>query len=505
MMAAWKAPAGIRLDELLEGLSDAGDYASRSVSGVTLDSRQVEPGALFLACSGSRGHGLDHLDQALSRGAAAVFYEPHPAYGAPTTGSAGVPVIAVPGLAASASLIASRFFGDPSRDLFVVGFTGTNGKTSCSQFLAQALTEERCAVIGTLGNGFPSALEPGSHTTPDPVGLQELLARFRAQGARSVAMEVSSHALEQGRAAAVRFSAAVFTNLSRDHLDYHGSMASYGASKERLFSMPGVAAGIVNVDDPFGRRMIGRIPSTVERIGYGLAPLSDFPAVDRRLQGTPERVDADGMTIRFSGSWGAGTFSTALLGRFNASNLLAILAVLLQKGLSPEEAARRISGVKTVAGRMERFGGGDNPLVIVDYAHTPDALEQALGALRPHVDGRLVCLFGCGGDRDKGKRPLMGAIAERLADKVVVTDDNPRFEPNDRIVTDILQGMTRPSEVTVEHDRAAAIRAAIIDAAADDLVLISGKGHETTQQVGELKIPFSDREQALKALRERGR
>ena len=503
MMAAWKTPAGVRLDQLLEGLSEPGDCAGRSVSGVTLDSRQVEPGALFLACSGRRGHGLDHIDQALARGAAAVFYEPHPSYGAPSSAHAGVPIIPVQGLAASASLIASRFYGDPSSDLFVVGFTGTNGKTSCSQFLAQSLTEERCAIIGTLGNGFPGALESGSHTTPDPVGLQELLARFRAQGARSVAMEVSSHALEQGRAAAVRFGAAVFTNLSRDHLDYHGSMAAYGASKERLFNMPGVAAGVVNMDDPFGRDMIGRIPSTMERIGYGLAPCSGASGIDRWLQGAPERIDADGMTIRFSGSWGPGEFSTTLLGRFNASNLLAVLAVLLQMGFPPEEAVRRISAVQTVAGRMERYGGdGVAPLVIVDYAHTPDALEQVLAALRPHAAGRLICLFGCGGDRDKGKRPLMGAIAERLADRVVVTDDNPRFESNDRIVADILQGMERPGGVTVEHDRAKAIRLAIAKAKPGDLVLISGKGHETSQQIGELRIPFSDREQVLKALQE---
>ncbi len=499
MMAAREVSTGVPLGRLLEGVADAGDLSGFRVRGVTLDSRRVAPGTLFLACAGRNGHGLDHLGQALERGASAVLYEPREGR-EPPAAPPGVPVIPVPGLAAKASRVAAHYFGDPSRRLFVAGFTGTNGKTSCSQFLAQCLAPERCALVGTLGNGFPGALEEASHTTPDAVALQGLLARFLDAGAAAVAMEVSSHALEQGRVAAVRFAAAVFTNLSRDHLDYHGSMAAYGASKERLFRLPGVDAAIVNMDDPFGRDLAGRLPRTLERIGYGLEPLGAIGGLEKRLAGRIVRTDAGGMGIAFSGPWGEGEFATPLLGRFNASNLLAVLAVLLHKGLTPGEAVKRLAGVRTVPGRMERFGGGSRPLVVVDYAHTPDALEQTLTALRPHVQGRLTCLFGCGGDRDKGKRPLMGAIAERLADRVVVTDDNPRFESGEAIVADILEGMRRPGAARVVHDRAAAIREAVAEAGPGDLILVSGKGHETTQQVGELRFPFSDREQVARAL-----
>ncbi|MEW7980506.1 MAG: UDP-N-acetylmuramoyl-L-alanyl-D-glutamate--2,6-diaminopimelate ligase [Candidatus Sedimenticola endophacoides] len=497
-------PQGMALSRLLSGLAVVAAGEERTVRGLTLDSRRLAPGDLFLACAGTRHHGMAFAEQAIRAGAAAILYEPDSEWFPERIEAKGyaarLPVIAVEGLGRRVSALAGTFFGHPSRALRLVGVTGTNGKTSCSQFLAQALEgDHRCGVIGTLGNGFPGALEPGAHTTPDPVELQALLRGMLEAGAESVAMEVSSHALDQGRAEDLRFDIALFTNLSRDHLDYHGSMAAYGASKRRLFQMPGLKAAVLNLDDPFGRGLLRDLSPEVEAVGYGLDP-SGAAGVGRWV--AAGRVDAslDGMRIAIHGSWGEGTLHTPLLGRFNVSNLLAVLAVLLYRGIPLKEALSRLGRVRTAAGRMEAFGGHGQPLVVVDFAHTPDALEQALRALRPHAGGRLVVLFGCGGDRDRGKRPEMGAVAERLADAVWISDDNPRCESGDAIVAGILSGLARPRAARVERDRGAAIRAAIAEAGEGDLILIAGKGHETHQQVGELKHPFSDRSVVTEAL-----
>ncbi|HHH38660.1 MAG TPA: UDP-N-acetylmuramoyl-L-alanyl-D-glutamate--2,6-diaminopimelate ligase [Sedimenticola sp.] len=508
MMARPRRSDGVPLTDLLAAITPLPAELDRQVTALTLDSRAVTAGGLFLALAGGSRHGLAYVDQALERGAAAILCEPGrdwtPRRIARLAAGLPVPLIQIEGLGGQVSTIAGRFYGNPSQSLEMIGITGTNGKTSCSQFLARALLPEtRCGVIGTLGYGFPGALEPASHTTPDPVRLQSLLAGMRAAGAGAVAMEVSSHALHQGRVAGVRFGTVVLTNLSQDHLDYHGSMDGYAQAKARLFTQPGVSAAVLNLDDPFGRELLGRIPAGVTRIGYGIdrdagAP----PGLERWLRARDLRSDESGMRARVEGSWGEGVLESRLLGRFNVSNLLAVLAVLLQRGMPLPEALRRLAALETVPGRMERFGGGDRPLVVVDYAHTPDALEQALTALRDHVRGRLFCLFGCGGDRDRGKRPLMGAIAESLADRVLVTDDNPRTEDGDAIVWEILSGMKAPGHVGVVRDRGAAIRQVVREAGPGDLVLVAGKGHEAVQQIAGRALPFDDREQVRLALAE---
>jgi UDP-N-acetylmuramoyl-L-alanyl-D-glutamate--2,6-diaminopimelate ligase len=413
-----------------------------------------------------------------------------------------VPMIAVAGLSAEASRIAARFYDDPSASMFIVGITGTNGKTSCAQFISRALAPEiRCASIGTLGIGFPDDLRQSSRTTPDAVSLQQALADLKAAGAQAVAMEVSSHALEQGRVAAVAYDLALFTNLSRDHLDYHGTLEAYGAAKRKLFAMPGIATWVVNLDDPFGRRLVADAPADVSVIGYGQRESVRADAGSGQWLLAREVIaDASGLRILLESSYGEASIESRLLGRFNVSNLLAVLGVLLQRGMALAEAVKRLARLTTVPGRMERFGGGGQPLVIVDYAHTPDALEQVLSAGRGHAQGRLICVFGCGGDRDNGKRPQMAAIGERLADRVVVTDDNPRSEDGDRIVAQILAGMRQPDAAVVERNRAAAIERAVSEAQAGDVVVVAGKGHEDYQLVGERVLHFDDREQVRRVL-----
>ncbi|ROR29679.1 UDP-N-acetylmuramoyl-L-alanyl-D-glutamate--2,6-diaminopimelate ligase [Inmirania thermothiophila] len=477
-----------RLDEILP------EAPAVPVRGLALDSRRLAPGEVFLACRGSRGHGLAHLDAALAAGAAAVLWEPAPGV-APPAGLA-VPAVAVPGLGRRAGELAARFWGDPSARLEVVGITGTNGKTSVAHFLVQAWEAAgvSAAFVGTLGVGRLEALEPTGHTTPDPVTLQARLADFAAAGVRRVAMEVSSHALDQDRVAGVRFRAAVFTNLSRDHLDYHGDMAAYGAAKARLLAWPGLALRVVNADDPFGAAWLAR--AGAEALTYGLGAGAWLRA--EAVEATPA-----GLRLVLRRGRERAVLATPLAGRFNAANLLAAAAVLLGQGAALAEAVRLLAAVAPVPGRMERLGGGALPTVLVDYAHTPDALAQALEAARAHARGRLWCVFGCGGERDRGKRPLMGAAAERLADVVVLTDDNPRGEDGDAIIAEILAGMRRPQAARIERDRGRAIRLAVAEAGAGDVVLVAGKGHETTQEVGGRRLPWSDREAVRAALEAR--
>jgi UDP-N-acetylmuramoyl-L-alanyl-D-glutamate--2,6-diaminopimelate ligase len=347
-----------------------------------------------------------------------------------------------------------------------------------------ASSARRCAIIGTLGYGFPGALDPSLHTTPDWITLHRLLAEFLAQGAAYVSMEVSSHALDQGRVNAVAFDVAVFTNLTREHLDYHRDMETYGNAKAALFAFPDLKYAVINVDDAFGRALIERVRGRLMVLSYGLAG-GDVRAL--ALHPQPE-----GLILRVATPLGEAEITSALLGRFNAYNLLAALATLLALGMDLAEAVARLGQVRPMAGRAECFGGGRRPLVIVDYAHTPDALAQVLHALREHAKGRLWCVFGCGGERDRGKRPEMGRIAETLADEVILTDDNPRREDPERIIADILAGMHAAPRVL--RDRRAAIAHAITGAAPGDIVLVAGKGHEDYQQVGEERRPYSDRD-----------
>ncbi len=497
MMAASRTEygTGIPLSTLLEGYAPVSPGDEREILGLSLDSRRTRPGDLFLAQQGGARHGSEFIEDAVCAGAVAVAVE---SKAATPTAMRAVPVYDIAGLGQKIGHIAARFYGHPSHDLTVIGVTGTNGKTSVTHFLAQALSSP-CGVIGTLGNGIYGQLESGSHTTPDAVTLQALLASVHERGAPSVVMEVSSHGLEQGRVNGVEFDIAVFTNLSRDHLDYHPDMAAYGAAKRRLFQMPGLRHAVINCDDDYGRELLSTLPKGVAPLAFGLSACGIMEAP--QVRGMALRLHAQGLVLDVETPWGAGSIESTLWGRFNASNLLAALAVLLTMGVPLADALQRLSRVRAVPGRMEHIAGrADQPTVIVDYAHSPDALQQTLAAVREHTDGRIWCVFGCGGDRDRGKRPLMGAIAEQYADFVVVTDYNPRHEDPISIVAEILAGMDRPYAAYVRRDRAEALAFAIRHAAATDIILVAGKGHENYQLIGAEKIPFSDREQVAKLL-----
>ncbi|MBU0501483.1 MAG: UDP-N-acetylmuramoyl-L-alanyl-D-glutamate--2,6-diaminopimelate ligase [Gammaproteobacteria bacterium] len=477
----------------------------RRLEDLTLDSRRVRPGSLFLAKQGSQAHGLAYFDEVVKRGAAAIAAEPGGDWDnariATLGEKAGLPVFAVEGLGMRASGLASAFFGHPSAALRMIGITGTNGKTSISHAIAHALGAiKKTAIVGTLGNGLPGRLQAATHTTPDAVELQRLLAGFRDQGVEAVAMEVSSHALDQGRVAGVRFDRAVFTNLTRDHLDYHGDMASYGVAKARLFAMP-LSTAILNGDDPEVGRMAAGLRPETRLLVYGMGAASGLEArADGVLRADSVETAAEGLRIGVTLGGSTGLIQSRWLGRFNASNLLAVLAVLLEEGMGFEQAIRALAQVAVVPGRMEPFGGGDRPLMVVDYAHTPDALEKVLLALREHCAGQLFCVFGCGGDRDRGKRPLMGQAAERWADWLVLTDDNPRGEDGGRIIEDIQMGMVDPSAALVERDRGRAFARVLEVARPGDIIAVCGKGHETTQQIGDQIRPFSDRAEVERLL-----
>jgi len=484
------------LKTLLDGIVELVPVESREIIGLTLDSRLVTPGALFFATAGTRAHGRNFIDDAIARGAAAVLCD---ASAPGVEDRHGVPVISVRGLNGLIGPIAARFYGEPSRDQLVVGITGTNGKTSTCQFIAQALNQDGpCGVIGTLGNGLYGKLAESAHTTPDAITLHALLAEFRDAGAKQVVMEVSSHGQQQGRTAGVAFDVAVFTNLTHEHLDYHGNMINYGRAKRALFETPGLKYAVINVDDEFGRQLLVSMPGAVGTVSYGLEGGALVPS----LLGKDLQLDHSGLRMTVESDWGRGELHVPLLGRFNAANLLAALGALLASGMGFDAALQRLSHVQPVPGRMNGYGGkGGQPLVVVDYAHTPDALEQVLLALRAHTNGNLCCVFGCGGDRDRTKRPLMAKVAERLADRVIITDDNPRSENPAVIIADILAGLANVDAVTVIHNRATAIREAIADASPDDVVLVAGKGHEEYQLVGGQRLAFSDTEQVKKAIK----
>jgi UDP-N-acetylmuramoyl-L-alanyl-D-glutamate--2,6-diaminopimelate ligase len=463
------------------------------VSDVTLDSQAASPGALFLACRGRSHHGLEFAPEAVKRGARTVLYEPDAA--SPPSFPSSIFVAALPQLAARAGLIADRFFGAPSQRLTVAGITGTNGKTTCAWLLAQAL--QRChrpaAYMGTLGAGMPPQITPMRHTTPDAVTVHRQLAALLGAGAECVCMEVSSHALDQGRVNGVRFHTAAFTNLTRDHLDYHGTMQSYGAAKARLFEWPGLAQRIINVDDPFGAALAHK-PSAARLIITSRAhPPAPAPSEASFVRAARVQPEPTGLNIEVQSSWGSAELHMRLVGEFNVDNALTVLAVLLAWDIPLAEAAQALSRCRAASGRMELLGGrGRTPLAIVDYAHTPDALANALRAARLHCRGQLRVVFGCGGDRDPGKRSIMGRIASELADDIVLTDDNPRSEDPRRIVADIIEGIAPHAPLTVEHDRALAISLALTRCAPDDVVLIAGKGHEDYQIVGNERRAFRD-------------
>jgi UDP-N-acetylmuramoyl-L-alanyl-D-glutamate--2,6-diaminopimelate ligase len=486
---------GMALKDLLAGMDVPASMTDIRVHGLTLDSRAVRQGDAFVALQGLRQHGMTFAPAALASGASVILAEaPAPVV------STDQPVLWLDGLRDRVGHLAAQFYGQPSQKLRLVGVTGTNGKTSTVQLLAQALEHlgRRAATIGTLGAGLHGAIREGERTTPDAIAVQSLLADFRAAGATDVAMEVSSHALEQGRVNAVGFGVAVFTNLTRDHLDYHGTMHAYGAAKARLFSWPGLRHAVINVDDAFGRELAQRVPASVNVIRCGTT------SSDADVRATAIVTNARGLSFHLVTPWGEAQVDTRLLGRFNVSNLLGVIGALAALDLPFADIVNAVETLQPVSGRMNRLGGdGALPLVVIDYAHTPDALEQALATLRAHCEGRLVCVFGCGGERDVGKRPQMAAIAERLADSVIVTDDNPRGEDGDAIVRDILGGIAQPNAIVVQRDRAAAIGLAIRAAQASDVVLIAGKGHEAYQEIAGRKLPFDDLVVARAALEAR--
>lgn len=497
MRAAISMPRHIwRLSELLVGIVEMPVDVDVSVSGISHRSHEVRPGDLFIALAGARTHGLQYLRQAISNGAVAVLWEPYRDFDRLDL-SCEIPHLQVPRLSRLIGLIADRFFHHPSQDMTLIGVTGTDGKTSVSHFIAQALNSSvhPCGVIGTLGYGVYGNLVPGSHTTPDAICLQAELSTMRDQGAKWVAMEVSSHGLDQGRVKGTAFNAAILTNLTRDHFDYHGSLESYASAKSRLFEMPGLRHAILNLDDEFGCKLADTLREKVQLLGYSLnGEEYSSKAVVRAIR---HEFNAKGFYLDIETPWGRGDLNCKLMGRFNAENVLATLAVLLVLELPLEEALRRLHRLRAVAGRMEAFGGKDKPLVVVDYAHTPAALQQALVALREHCRGRLWCVFGCGGERDAGKRLQMGQVSESLADKIILTDDNPRNEPPESIVRDILAGIVSRERVSVIHERSRAIATAIDQARLHDVILVAGKGHEQVQIARDQRIPFCDREQVL--------
>ena len=479
----------ITLKELLSAALNLPVQTDCWLTGLALDSRKVQSGDLFLAYPGTTLDGRDFIDAAVNNGAVAVLCsdEIPKQLNLPLA----VPIIVVPNLKTQVGLIAAQFYGYPSQHLTVIGVTGTNGKTSVVQFIATALTalQVPCGMISTLGYGFPQELTALMNTTPDPVTLQRILFKLKKAGARAVVIEVSSHALVQQRTNGINFKLAVFTNLSRDHLDYHGNMADYGSAKKLLFVREGLQYAIINADDDFGQRLLKELPQTLQVYAYTTTPLETRGVVIRARNFSG---DITGITADVTTPWGVGTLKSSLLGRFNLSNLLAVTTVLGVMQLNLKLALAAIAELQTVRGRLQAFRRHKKPLIVVDYAHTPDALEQVLLVLREYCHGALWCVFGCGGDRDYGKRPIMGQIVERYSDHIIITNDNPRTEDPQRIINDILQGLLCPWAAEVEPDRRVAIMHAIDCAQANDVVLIAGRGHEEYQIIGNDRLPFSD-------------
>lgn len=505
MMTSHVNNFSMSLAELLTGyVSDSG-FEDIMINGLNLDSRKIGRGDMFIAIAGETVNGMTFINAAIENNAAAVVWDASTEADAiqvnwRKTGSGqDVPVIAIPDLKQNAGMLADRFYGKPSETISVCGITGTNGKTSCSHFIAQVMSSDApCGLMGTLGSGIYPDLKETGYTTPDAISCHQWLADIRSHNAKYAVMEVSSHALIQGRVNGIRFENALFTNLSHEHLDFHGDMDSYSMAKAKLFHFPGLRNAIINIDDEAGRKISDTLPATVHCVRYGMN--NKFKA---DVSGSDLKLSQDGLSMYVRTPWGEGHLTSSLIGRFNASNLLAVLSASLLQGIEFDVALERLKHIESVPGRMQRLGGDNMPLIVVDYAHTPDALEQALSSLREHTEGNLWCVFGCGGDRDKRKRSQMGAIAENRADYIVLTNDNPRSEDPASIIEDIRKGISDSAQLKVESDRHNAIHYAIQQAHAGDVILIAGKGHENYQLIGNTKYPFNDVEEAMQQLEAR--
>ena len=495
----------INLNTLLKGyFSEAklDTLKDITINGLSLDSRNIKSGYLFFAINGEKINGVEFINSAIEQGAAAVIWEASEYVEVidinwrKTPENIAVPIIAISNLSQFVGELADHFYAHPSDNISVCGITGTNGKTSCADFIAQVMsTDAPCGLLGTLGSGIYPDLKETGYTTPDAITCHQWLADIQSAGAKFAVMEVSSHALIQGRVNGIHFKNAVFTNLSREHLDFHGDMESYANAKSILFEFPGLKNAVINIDDKAGRDIADKLSDDIHCVRYGLDN-----TFSPEVLGSELKLNKDGLSMQVTTPWGKGQLTSSIMGQFNASNLLAVLSVMLLEGIEFNDALKRLSNIESAAGRMQRFGNDNTPLVIVDFAHTPDALEQVLNTLREHTQRDLWCVFGCGGDRDKGKRPLMGAIAEEKADYVVLTNDNPRNEIPEKIIEDIQAGMKGKANTSVKSDRHNAIHYAISQAKAGDVVLIAGKGHENYQLIGDVKYPFNDVEEVRQQL-----
>ena len=501
MMAAMRfddmnADQGISLKQLL------GDYVAFdclpdiSITGLSLDSRDVQSGDLFVALEGQSEHGLAFAQMAVSNGAVAVLCDrKFDQYCQQILSALMMRAICIPidNLKENLGEIASRFYGEPSKKIFTVGITGTDGKTSVSHFIAQAFNRsgQLSAVIGSIGNGLFNQLEAATHTTPDVIQVHKLLADMSAKGAQQLAMEASSHGLDQGRTDAVDFDVAVLTNLARDHLDYHGSVEAYADAKKKLFQRKDLKHAVINLDDEYGRQLVSELKDRVDVWGYSCHAEQETE-LENKIVASAIKLHEQGLSMHVKTLQGEADINLNLMGRFNVSNVLATLAVMLIQGTEFSKAIESLEKLETVPGRMQVFAANNKPRVIVDYAHTPQALESVLKSLKEHGARKLICVFGCGGDRDTGKRSLMAKAAESYADEIIVADDNPRTEDAEKIFDDIKKGFSGTSQIQWIHDRAQAISHAIENANEKDIVLIAGKGHEDYQIIGSTKHSFSD-------------
>lgn len=489
-------------------LGDLLGYLALSINTLQLNAQDIQPGDLFIALQGNTTHGKIYLPEAFKNGAHAALVENNTLLTLKVVSSEPF-IIEVPNLRQQLGYIANYFFDQPSEALAVIGVTGTNGKTSSAFYIAQLLEHLKCRTgyLGTLGCGFPEALTPSSLTTADAISVHQNMRDLKTKGAKAIAMEVSSHALDQHRVNGVQFSTAIFTNLTHDHLDYHKTMEAYAACKARLFHMPGLKHAIVNLDDPYANELIKNIPDSAEIFGVTTEVSeekrsSSFEAL--RLQGIlyAQNIDytPDGLTFTLDSPWGKANIKTALLGHFNVHNLLTTLAAVLTRGHAFSDVIAQLPTIKPTPGRMETHQRGQSPTFIIDYAHTPDALDKLICAAKQHFNGKIFCIFGCGGERDKAKRPVMGRVAEQHGAELIITNDNPRSEAPEHIMADILSGLTEPARAKVEPDRASAIQWALSQANAQDVILIAGKGHEDYQIIGNQKRDFSDKRIVTKIL-----